>query len=81
MGACTVRGMTRAEKVAQAETELVEVKAALSRLIAGGQAYAGEGRSMTRVDFAQLQQREKDLEAKLARLRRGSIQAYGVVLP
>lgn len=73
--------MTRAEKLAEAEAELADVKATLARLRSGGQSYAGEGRSMSRVQYDQLRDHEQELEAKVARLRRGPIQGYGVVLP
>lgn len=70
--------MTRAERLAQAEAELAEVKSAISRIVTGGQAYSAEGRAMTRADLKALQERETHLEAKVSRLSRGGIPTYGV---
>lgn len=70
--------MSRAARIAQTETELTEVKAAISRIVTGGQAYSAEGRMMTRADLKALQERETHLEGKLARMRRGGIETFGV---
>ena len=70
--------MTRAERITQLETELAEVKAAISRIVTGGQAYSAEGRAMTKADLRVLQERESLLEQKLVRARRGGITTFGV---
>lgn len=70
--------MTRAERITQSSTELAEVKTAISRIITGGQAYSAEGRAMTKADLKVLQERERMLETKLARLQSGGIRTFGV---
>lgn len=70
--------MTRAERIVQVEAELAEVKAAISRIVSGGQRYAAEGRQMEKADLSVLQQREQMLETKLARLQSGGIRTFGV---
>lgn len=71
--------MTRAQRITQAETELAEVKAAISRILVGGQSYSAEGRARANADLEALQARETMLEAKIARLERsGSIATFGV---
>ena len=70
--------MTRAERITQAETELAQVKAAISRILTGGQSYSAEGRVRANADLKVLQERETMLEAKLSRLQRTSIPTYGV---
>jgi hypothetical protein len=70
--------MTRVERIAQLETELAEVKAAISRIVSGGQAYSAEGRAMTKADLRVLQDRETLLEQKLSRAKRGGIATFGV---
>lgn len=70
--------MTRAERIAQLETQLSEVQQAISRIVTGGQAYTAEGRAMTKADLSVLQERETLLEQKLARARRGAIPTFGV---
>ncbi len=70
--------MTAAERIAQTQNELTEVKTAISRILTGGQAYSAEGRAMTRGDLRALEEREVRLEAKLTRLQRGGIRTFGV---
>jgi hypothetical protein len=70
--------MTRAERIAQYETQLAEVQQAISRIVTGGQAYTAEGRAMTKADLGVLQERETLLEQKLARAQRGGIATFGV---
>ncbi len=53
------------------ETELAEVKAAISAVLKA-QAYTFEGRSVTRADLSKLQERERMLEGKVARGDRGA---------
>lgn len=72
--------MTRAQKISEVEQQLVEVKAAISRIVTDGQAYGAEGRTMQRANLTDLEARQQKLEAKLSKLRRGhTISTYGVV--
>lgn len=70
--------MTRAERIALVESQLAEVRAAISRIVTGGQRYAAEGRQMEKADLKVLQERETQLETKLSRLQRGGIRTFGV---
>ena len=66
--------MTSAERTARIEelrSDLAQVREAQRKIVAGGQAYSGEGRMMTRADLAQLGTREQDLAQELSRLQRG----------
>lgn len=72
--------MASAQRIAELETELTEVRDAIRKIVTGGQAYGAEGRTMTRADLKVLQEREDMLRAKLTKLRRGSvIRTYGVI--
>ncbi len=72
--------MACAQRIAELETELTEVRAAIQKIVAGGQSYSAENRTMNRADLKVLQEREDMLRAKLGKLRRGSIiRTYGVI--
>ena len=73
--------LSRAERLAQLDTRIDEVVEAISRVATGGQAYAAEGRQMTKADLAQLRQLEHDLKRERAAVARGGrIRTFGVVV-
>lgn len=65
------------------QTQLAEVRAAISKIITHGQAYqimdGGAQRQLTRASLRDLQARERELERDVARLERGGIGvSYGM---
>lgn len=62
---------TTAEKLAQ-------VEAAITAILAGGQAHASEGRALTRADLSTLYEQERRLQGQLARETRGGALGYAV---
>lgn len=51
--------------MASAAERLTEVRAAISKILVGGQSYQIGSRRMTRADMAELRRMEKDLESEV----------------
>jgi hypothetical protein len=63
--------VTTTARIAELETEIAEVRAAIRQIITGGQAYQGEGRAMTRADLGALRTMEREKVAELRRMQTG----------
>ena len=63
---------TREEALAVAETQLAEVRAAISRVLHGGQSRTVNDRQRVETELRDLRAYERDLKAEIARLSGGS---------
>ena len=67
-------------RITELTDDLALTRAAVRKIITGGQAYSAEGRVMTRADLRALREIERDQANELAQLTRGSAtRMYGVV--
>ena len=61
-----------AEKLAERREELVDVKAAIKKILSGAQSYTIGSRSLTRAQLPELRKWKKELEDEIAGLSGGS---------
>jgi len=72
---------THAARLADLDARLAETTAAISKIVATGQAYSAEGRMMTRANLRDLRELEVSLRRERSGVaRRGRIRTFGVVV-
>jgi len=64
--------------LAEMQTELTEVKTAISAIYAGGQSYGVDGQQVQKADLRELRRIKKELESNIARLSRGMVRVSDV---